>query len=74
MADTLSFNAKVDMVDHKFDCKTCVLPTADRNRGIPGHCHRESLKSQLMTFGRCTNILYIECQKTNLIFKNRYYK
>ncbi len=40
MADTLSFTAKVDMVEykmrsgivhHKSDRKSCVLPTADRN-------------------------------------------
>ncbi len=46
MADTLSFNAKVDMVDqckmwngivhHKSDRKTCVLPTADRNTDSVG--------------------------------------
>ncbi len=49
MADTLSFTAKVDMVDfwvsqeltnkmrsgivhHKSDRKSCVIPTADRNK------------------------------------------
>ncbi len=41
MADTLSFTAKVDskmwsgIVHHKSDRKSCVLPTADRNRGWP---------------------------------------
>ncbi len=27
----------------------------------PSPCHRESLKSQLMTFGPCTSFLYKEC-------------
>ncbi len=42
MADTLSFTAKMDMVDfwvsgivhHKSDRKSCVIPTADRNIGL----------------------------------------
>ncbi len=31
MADTLSFNAKIGVVNHKSDRKSCVIPTADRN-------------------------------------------
>ncbi len=51
MADTLSFNAKVDVVNfwvsqnwpskmrngivhHKYDRKSCVIPTADRNNKL----------------------------------------
>ena len=33
--------------------------------GVPGHCHRESLKSQLMTFGPCTNIQNPMSAKSN---------